>query len=179
VNSRIVYAALKGLTPAIAADERIWVRLTHLECLEYSRRRWLVGAQGDVLAKAIDLHMFARGRTGVRDDNALSRLWWNMHIASIADPDDPAGALELIVKRADFRSSFIERPTSAARRALAQSILRGMRRNAWLLSSEQAFRGFMKVLNRNGGGVLFEAMTTEKVDTFIDSCIDQAQRTLE
>lgn len=177
-NSRIVHAALTGMTPAVAADERIWVRLTHVECLEYSRNRWLRGASGETLKKAVDLHMFARGRTGVRDDNALSRLWWNMHIASIADPGDPAGALELIVKRADVRLTFVERPTSAARGALARAVLRGMRRDTWLLSSEESFRSFMIVLNRNGGGVLFEALSDGTADTFVDDCIARARERL-
>lgn len=170
-NSRIVHAALPGMTPAIAADERIWARLTHVECLEYSRKRWLLEKSGESLLTAIHLHMFARGRTGIRDDNALSRLWWNMEIASIADPDDPAGALELIMKRADVRMQFVERPGSAARRSLARAVVRGMRREPWLLSSEESFRAFMIVLNRNGGGVLFEALSEDRADVFMDECI--------
>ena len=179
VNSRIVYSALRGMTPAIAADERIWTRLTHVECLNYSRARWLVGVTKEKLANMVELHMFARGRTGIRDDNALSRLWWNMHIASIADPDDPVGALDLIVKRADVRMQFVERPGSAARRSLARAVVRGMRREPWLLSSDAAFRAFMKVLNRNGGGILFEALSDDKADAFMDTCIAGAQQTVD
>lgn len=174
-NSRLVHAAFPGMTPAVAADERIWVRLTHIECLEYSRNRWLLGAEGEALMKSVGKHMFARGRPGVRDDNALSRLWWNMHIASIADPEDPSGALELIVKRADVRLTFVERPTSAARGALARAVVRGMRRDPWLLSSEDSFRKFMIVLNRNGGGVLFEAVSDAAADSFVDDCIARAR----
>lgn len=178
-NSQIVYFALSGMTPAIAADERIWTRLTHVECLQYSRARWLTGVTEQKLGNLIDLHMFARGRTGIRDDNAVSRLWWNMHIASIADPDNPVGALELIVKRADVRMQFVERPGSAARRSLARAVVRGMRREPWLLSSDAAFRAFMKVLNRNGGGVLFEALSDDKADAFMDTCIAGAQQTFD
>lgn len=177
-NSRIVHAALGGMTPAIAADERIWVRLTHVECLKYSRNRWLAGATGDSLATAIDRHMFARGRTGVRDDNAVSRLWWNMHIASIADPADPARALELIAKRADIRMQFVERPGSASRRPIARAVVRGMRREPWILSNDDAFSEFMIELNRNGGGVLFEALSEEKADAFVDACVAGARARL-
>ena len=33
-NSMIVYNALQGMTPALAMEERIWARLTHIECIE-------------------------------------------------------------------------------------------------------------------------------------------------
>lgn len=175
-NSRIVHAALIGMTPAIAADERIWARLTHVECLDYGRMRWLDGATGETLSKAVNTHMFARGRTGVRDDNAVSRLWWNMHIASIADPTDPAGALELIVQRADIRMQFVERPGSAARRPIARAVVRGMRREPWIVSNDEAFRAFMIELNRNGGGILFEALPDRQADAFVDACVDGARQ---
>ena len=177
-NSRLVHKALSGMTPAIAADERIWVRLAHVECLPYSRARWLSGFEGDKLIDKVDKHMFARGRTGVRDDNAISRLWWNMHIASIADPQDPDAALELIVKRADIRMQFVERPGSAARRPVAQAVVRGMRRDPWIVSSEDAFRKFMIELNRNGGGVLFEALDESKIDGMVDSWTLSARKRL-
>ena len=170
-NSRLVHTALAGMTPAVAADERIWVRLAHVECLQYSRARWLSGFEGETLIKKVDTHMFARGRTGVRDDNAVSRLWWNMHIASLADPQDPDAALELIVKRADIRLQFVERPGSAARRPVAQAVVRGMRRDPWIVSSDAAFRNFMMELNRNGGGVLFETLADSRIDALVDTWI--------
>ena len=85
-NSLILYQSLKGMTPALAREERIWARLTHIECLEYSRARWLLGNVGQELDKQVELHMFANRLIGIQRNNALSRLWWNMHVAKIADP---------------------------------------------------------------------------------------------
>ena len=39
-NSLIVFGAFSGMTPALATEERVWTRLTHFECLEYTRKRW-------------------------------------------------------------------------------------------------------------------------------------------
>ncbi len=153
-NSLILYKALKGMTPALAREERIWARLTHIECLGYSRARWLRGNTGEQLDTQVQLHMFAPSLTAIRDDNALSRLWWNFHIASIADPEDPEGALRLILKTADIRSSFVERTGTAARSPLAKAVIRAMRREPWITSSERAFREFMITLNRDGGGIV-------------------------
>jgi hypothetical protein len=174
-NSILVHRALGGMTPALAREERVWTRLTHVEGLEYCRARWLSGLEGQDLLKSVANHMFAQGLTGIRDDNALSRLWWNMHIAAIADPADPVGALRLIVKTADIRKQFVERSGSASRRPLARAVVRLMRRNEWITSSESAFRQFMKALNRDGGGVLFEALGPSDADMLMDRCAVRAQ----
>jgi len=174
-NSLILFRALRGMTPALAREERIWARLTHIECLGYSRARWLSGNTGEQLDAQVRIHMFAPGLTAIRDDNALSRLWWNMHIASIADPDDPEGALRLILKTADIRSNFVERTNTAARKPLARAVIRAMRREPWITSSERAFREFMIALNRDGGGILFEALSDAEVDALMDACASRAR----
>ena len=38
--SLTLYRALPGMTPALAREERVWVRLSHIECLGYARFRW-------------------------------------------------------------------------------------------------------------------------------------------
>ncbi|WP_205624038.1 DUF6339 family protein [Marinobacterium rhizophilum] len=177
-NSLCLYKALRGMTPAMALEERIWVRLTHIECLRYARDRWLAGSLEE-LDKQVRLHMFAPGLTSIRDDNALSRLWWNMHIASIADPADPEGALRLILKSADIRSNFVERTGTATRRPLARALIRAMRDDPWITSSERAFREFMKALNRNGGGVLSEAIDDARTDELMKECSSRAQAHME
>ena len=175
-NSLILYRALNGMTPALARDERIWVRLAHIECLDYARARWLSGYSGDDLVKQVRLHMFAPNLTAIRDDNALSRLWWNVHIATIADPEDPEGALRLILKTADIRSNFVERTGTASRRPLARAVVRAMRSDPWVTSNERAFRHFMIALNRNGGGILFEALPAYETSRFVQACIQLARK---
>lgn len=178
-NSKIVYSALKGMTPALARDERIWTHLTHIECLDYCRNRWLKGKTGDALDKAIQHHMFARTLNQTRDDNAIARLWWNMYIATIADPADPEGALKLILKTADIRSNFIERSQTFSRRPLARALIRIMRNDPWITSSAKNFRTLMKVLNRDGGGMLFETFEDELTDQLLRSCTEKAKIKLD
>lgn len=174
-NSLILYKALKGMTPAMAREERIWTRLAHIECIEYAKARWLTGCSGEKLEKSIRLHMFAPGLTAIRDDNALSRLWWNIHIASIANPDDPEGALRLMLKTADIRSNFVERTGTVSRRPLARALIRAMRNYPWITSSEAAFREFMKAINKNGGGVLFEGVEETEADKLVITCASLAE----
>lgn len=178
-NSILVHEALERMTPAIAMDERIWVRLSHVECLEYARSRWLAGCEGESLEKAVIKHMFARGRTGIRDDNAISRLWWNMHIAKMIDPSDPEGTLKLILLTSDYRMALVERSYTSARLPLARAIVRSLRSGAWITERKDNFLEFMKELNRDAGGVLFEVLSDGEADKVVDSCAQKAKLHLE
>jgi hypothetical protein len=99
-NAKIIYQSLVGITPAQAADERLWVTLVVRDYWDYSRSRFplseagLFGRkkQGDTrsvderLAEAkrnwIVEHYFA-GTPRVRlRGNAVARLWWMAHYAN-------------------------------------------------------------------------------------------------
>lgn len=179
VNSKIVGKALKNLTPSLANEERIWVHLSHLEAFEYSKKRWLTGKEGANLVSAIKKHFFAPHQTNIRDDHALSRLWWNYHIARTCMPDDIDKALELILKTADIRTNFVERIWMSSRRNIAGAVLRAMDTQGWITDAEHNFREFMKILNRQGGGIVFEALSEPETDTFVQQCADQAVERLK
>ncbi|TDT37718.1 hypothetical protein DES49_2676 [Halospina denitrificans] len=175
-NSLVVYRALKGMTPALAREERIWARLTHVECLEYSRKRWLGGNTDEALDASVGKHFFARTLTETRDDNAIARLWWNARVAEMAAPDSPEAALNTILKTADIRSNFVERSRMVMRQPVAKAVLRIMEEESWLTATERAFRDFMVTLNREGGGILFEVLAEDEVDSFIRDCLSKAKR---
>ncbi len=50
-----------------------------------------------------------------------------------------------------------------------------MRRDRWLSASEDAFREFMKALNRDGGGILFEALSEAETDSMVASYCAKAR----
>lgn len=174
-NSLLVGDALAGLTPVLAYEEGIWVRLTHVECLEYSRQRWLSG-KGDQaqLVNAIYKHFFADTLDRRRDDNALSRLWWNWYIAGMITQDDRRAALEVMLKRADNRLSLIERSLTGSRLPLVAGVVRIAHTHPSIMASEASFRSFMKVVNKRGSGLVFEALSESEVDHFMYDCVRRA-----
>ena len=175
-NSLIIFNAFDGMTPNLAREERIWTRLSHVECFEYSRERWVSGAKDDAeLSKKIEIHFFAKSSTRIRDDHAISRLWWNAHIAHICFPQDPEKALNMILGKADIRSNFIERSRVTSRINLAGGIIRAMTQEPWVTKHENNYRSFMKSVNNYGGGKLFEIMSDEKVDLFINQSTEVAK----
>jgi len=173
-NSLTVWQALCKMTPALACEERIWVRLSHVECLEFSRRRWLSEKDDQATARDVARHFFAPTLNHCRDDHAISRLWWNAKIAKDLCPEDQKGALKLILKTADIRSNFIERSWTNSRRGLACSILRIMKHEPWVTEKEANFRALMKEVNVRGGGMVFEVLSDSELDRFMEDCYSSA-----
>ena len=169
-NSLLVWRSLHELTPALACEDRIWTRLSHVECREYSRDRWVKQGDKQSTAKAIRDHFFAPSMTACRDDHAISRLWWNAHIAKVVRPHDQRTALELMLKTADIRSNFIERTMTVGRPRVASSILRIMEREDWVTEKEANYREFMKSVNHRGGGIVFEMLPDSQLDDFMNEC---------
>lgn len=174
-NSKIIGEAFSGLTPSVANEERVWVRLAHIEAIDYSRARWLAGEDEGKLAGLVRGHLFASTQTRIRDDHALSRLWWNYQIAKTCAPDDIDSALALILTTADIRSNFVERIWMTSRQQIAGAVLRAMKSDPWITGAERNFREFMKALNQLGGGIVFEALSEADCDSFVSECVTFAR----
>ena len=176
-NSLLVWKALYEMTPALACEDRIWSRLSHVECLEYSRERWLSDKDDKRTAQEIRTHFFAPGLTACRDDHSIARLWWNAKIAKNLRPTDQKSALSLILKSADIRSNFVERSWTASRARVARSLLDMMEREPWITAAEKNYREFMKTVNHRGGGMVFELMPEAKLNQFMNDCYASVQST--
>ena len=168
-NSLKVWRAMSNLSPMLASEPRIWARLSHVECFEYTRDRWVKSNEKqEKKQKSIAKHFFASGRTGYRDDHAIGRLWWNAYIANLMRPTDQKRALELILKTADIRSNLVERPLSFRRINLGKAILRLMERNPDTTKKEKSFRELMKSVNKFSGGVVWETLVETDCDALLD-----------
>lgn len=175
-NSMVVGKSLSALDPSLARENRIWVRLSHIECLNFSRLRWLSpGGSDDAHVKSIRKHFFASTLTSCRDDHAVARLWWNYWIASKIIPGEPEYVLRVILRRADIRLNFIERPGLSARPKLAREVVLTMAENEDLLRTESVFREFMKAINLQGAGRVFEALPSQSIRDFLRECLDAAR----
>lgn len=173
-NSLLIYNGLVGMTPALAREERLWTRLCHVDCLEYCRQRWLRGT--DNLPNLVRLHFFAPGLVGCRDDNAIGRLWWNGHIASLASPSDLEGGLRLLLSWANIRLQIVDRADSAFRQPLVQGIFRLLSSESWFDTDDAAIARFMLEVNKRSGSIVFEALAEATVDEHLAICLDYAKQ---
>lgn len=171
-NSIIVYESLNGMTPALARDERVWTRLCHVDCLSYARSRWLGGKdkEGDIRR-----HFFATGVRGCRDQNAIGRLWWNAHIASLAQPVDMEGSLKALLTRANYRLQIIDRADTAFRQPLLSGILRLLQENDWIIENDSAVAYFMYEVNKHSGSLVFEALSDQDIDRHLLNCLSRGK----
>lgn len=174
-NSVIVWKALGGFTPAAATEARIWTRLAHFECLDFSRRRWLRNIKSADLPKRVRAHFFGDSVTRYRDDHSIGRLWWNGYIAHrIAECDrqlSQEAVLKVMLHRADLRLNLLERPGLTSRLPLAAAVVRVIGETQSLLENEANFRQFMKRVNLRGAGVLFEALDAKAILKFTHDCV--------
>jgi hypothetical protein len=179
-NSLLVWTALSELPPALAFEEGIWARLTHVECLSFSRARWLSPtADDDATKNKVLTHFFASSLRRRRDDNSISRLWWNAYIANQIAPNDMNSALSFLLRSADIRSNVIQRSRTGMRTPLITGIVRSIRMDPWVTQHEDNFREFMKAVNKGGGGILFEAMPESEIDAFVSACTGTAKSRIE
>ncbi len=172
-NSYIVHSALRGMTPAIARDERIWVRLCHAELFDYAQKRWMTSS--GLSEGAVSKHFFASGVVGSRDDNSIGRLWWNGHVASVAFPSDVRRGLVALLRRANIRKQVIDRADSAFRSALIGPLLTVIEGSAWINENDRAIATFMKSVNRRFGGLVLEDVPVGDVRNELEKCLEAAE----
>lgn len=174
-NARLVWSALKGLTPALARENRLWTRLCHSEALNYARDRWWKDAAVGNTEGLTRLHSFARTRNQCRDDNAVARLWWSAFVAYRLHPSDFEAALAALLNKADTRAAIVERPWTGARIPIGREIIQGLQTDEWLSAKEDNLREVMKKLNVSAAGLAIEACTGNDAELLILNAIRDAK----
>lgn len=173
-NSLLIYNSFKGMTPALAREERLWTRLCHIEFLGFARTRWL--RNPDHLQRNVENHFFGSTLPRCRDDNAIGRLWWNGYVASLAFPDDLERGLRLLLSRANIRLQVIDRADTAFRKPLLRAVLCMLETEPWLRETDDAIANFMFEVNKRSGSKVFEAMDKAALSTHLSHCVDFAPK---
>jgi len=181
-NALILFQELKGLTPKIARDERVWCALSHLYGHKFIQKRHVEGSVDERLSRTIQTRYFCRANgkdRGFERDNALSRLWWWAFVSSHVESIPHAEALEILLELTDFRDAVIGRPTTSIipqvfealilvyrREKAADPELKFFRRRS-RYETEGNYLHFMRLVNRHGGRTLYDTMeVNELVDLF-------------
>lgn len=86
-NVRLLYDAMRKLSPIQASNKYMWSYLCHAipKFRKYIQNRWLVNPRENT----IRTRFFVTGTRNLIDENALSRLWWYGHLSydeSFSDP---------------------------------------------------------------------------------------------
>ena len=153
-NCLSIHKMFPVLTPAEATDERLWVTLCFGLLTEYVNSRWpLRQSIEDKLSSHVLNHWFVNGVRGRMRDNGVSRLWWMGYISNRV-PNMPLETVhELLFTNSDYRSSLLERNSSANSLSVLIAILR-VSQKAFangLPYQREPYREFMRRVNFLGG----------------------------
>lgn len=173
-NCEKVFAALNGLSPYDARDERFWVYLSHTALLDHARRRWPIPHDDAEAVSHIAKHWFARDKRQIERDQVGSRLWWMGHLCSRVDGVDPDLALRAFLFRSDVRANLIERPTVSQSVGLFSAIVRRLTLSfsgKQKLFERTAFRRLMMEINSVGGYRLLDCLAPSEIDRILDKII--------
>ena len=157
-NCILIQKFLPEISPADATDERLWVTLCLSNFKEYFLKRWPDRTK-------MYNHIFARDWRQRMRDNAIGRLWWTMHLSSNLDKNNPEKFLDTLLSKSDYRSSLLERSSSANSKVVMRSILEiteEMQKKGHEYDRVK-FRNFMKDVDFLGKRTLVHSLQAEQL----------------
>jgi hypothetical protein len=114
-NTRIVYTALRQLTPLQAADPRLWAYLVHVPHWEYMRKRWPIEqylGKKNLRENIQERYFFMPNKSRALIRNGMARLWWYGYSSHDERRSDPFELTAVLLKNLDVTQSILEREFS-------------------------------------------------------------------
>ena len=107
VNTRNLYDAFRNLTPLQASNKYLWTYLCHAipEYRKYIIDRWM----RQVRENTIVTHFFVTNeKDSLRNDNALSRLWWYGYLTYDSTNSNPYALTEILLTNQTICTDFMD-----------------------------------------------------------------------
>jgi hypothetical protein len=169
-----VFQWLSRLTPVQAADERLWVLLTHRYFANYVHVRWGGGLQRAEKASELVLRrwFFRGGGLATFVQNAISRLWWFGYLTYDDRRDNPFELTDVLLSLQDIQTAFLERSLGRCR-PLLKAVLETIK-NHESEFQKAPNRGFViqqwaKDINLYGGVKVLDAVPSERLAFVVQS----------
>ena len=179
-NCKLLGDAFSGLTAALATDERLWTTLCFQNYSSYALKRWnLENARSDV--NHVQNHWFAKTARNRMRDNAIGRLWWMAHIAKRVSSASFDEVLENLFFNSDYRSSLLERNSSANAINVVTSIL-SISQKAFgegIEFKRENFRNFMKRVDFIGKRTSLPSLSLEELEKVLTPIYAEAYEVSE
>ena len=175
-NTKIVHQALIDLSPLQARDPRLWVKLAHVDCWSYMRKRWDMTAQVGDDAKRhryiLDRYFITQHQSRKLLRHGIARLWWYGHLTyDTSRKGDPYQLTAVLLSLLDIAQQLLERNMGRAP-AVRTGFLEFLRKYQAQLGStagqrRHRIRDLAKALNLRGGVTLLDCMTTSEVESLL------------
>ena len=182
-NAQLLFEGYPGITPAIAADGRIWATLCHNQHYEYMLKRWPIEpdvAHHQTEEGIIEQRYFFRyGPRKSQERNGLSRLWLSAALTRDPERQDPYELTKVFLQDTNF-IMYMFGHTFGSNRKIVQGTMeailqlqqeRGERISAKPLTS------FTRKLNLISGVTMLDRYTKDEIfemaKDHIAKCIDK------
>ncbi len=177
-NTKILYPALKHLTPLQASDPRLWTYLTHVTYWDYMRKRWPIEqylGKSRLRDNIQERYFFMPDRSRALIRNGLARLWWYGYCSYDETRENPFELTAVLLKNLDVTQSILERAFS--RNTLVTKAVLEV-----LLSREQSGKAFYvrekvrdlaKYIVQIGGVTIIDALEDSDLRALVESKIEQ------
>ena len=177
-NARIVYTALKHLSPLQASDARIWAYMTHATQWEYMRKRWpaeqYLGKE-KFRDNIQERYFFMANRSRALIRNGMARLWWYGYCSYDESRQDPFELTSALLKTLDVSQSILEREfslnTSVTKTVLDVMLEREKSGNPFYV--REKVRDLAKYLVRIGGVTIIDALEEPDLRDLVTEKINQ------
>lgn len=170
-NVRILYGAMRNLSPAAASDERLWAGLAHTYCWDYVqyRRRQELGSGKD--KDIITSYFFTYNPHRSSYIHCLSRLWWAGYLTyDSTNKEDPFALTDIFTRRAfPSRVLLLASNNFAACRPLTLGMLDAVKEleDSGVRIEREHLVAPARYLNRISGITLLDCLNRDEVRKLI------------
>lgn len=162
INARMVYDALKGLTPLQASNQYMWAYLCHMwpNCSKYIVKRWNINEPQKIQQR----FFVPKDANGLYYFNALSRLWWAAYFTYDKDHSKPYHLTEILFSSQIFCKDVLD-TLNRRNPERIKGVLLGVKqyKDEGKKISTNHFRECKKILNRKAAIKLFDAMSHQEI----------------
>jgi len=179
-NVKLLYPALKELSPVQASDPRFWTYLTHITFWSYMRQRWTVEEKtDDQKVNYILSHYFLKSgssRSLIR--NGIGNLWWYGYLTYDKNRTNPYELTEILLKKLDIARNILER-NLGRNRAILQSFLEFLVENPQITESGNEGRNLIRILvrqlNCHGGVCVLDTLNAIEIKSVLKESLLQME----
>jgi Family of unknown function (DUF6339) len=177
-NTRIVYTALRHITPVQASDPRLWAYLTHVTHWEYMRERWPIEQYlGKPRLREIiqERYFFMPDRSRALIRNGMARLWWYGYCSYDEMRDDPFELTSALLKNLDVTQSILERAFSRNTMVtkVVLSVLLDCEKEGKAFYVREKVRDLAKYIVQIGGVTIIDALDEPELRDLVTGKINQ------
>lgn len=172
--AQLIYQWLSNLTPVQAADERLWVFLTHRIYSEYVHQRWGNSLEGSTQPenRVLDRWFFRGAGVAKFVRNGISRLWWFGHMTYDSKRPNPFELTDVLLSLQDIQVAFLERSIGRCR-PLLRTVLETVKKHESALrntpKSGDVIQEWAKEIRLYGGAYVLDAVPPDRLAFAVES----------